>query len=311
MTLAYITHPVFLLHEMGANHPECPSRLNAINDQLIASGLDMILGHYEAPAADNAQIQQVHDADFLQHLYDLVPEQGLVHITPDTALNAHTMEAATHAAGAVILGVDLVMQAKHEVAFCAVRPPGHHAEHEEAMGLCFLNNIAIGARHALDVYGLERIVIVDFDVHHGNGTEDIFRNDERVLFCSSFQHPFYPFTGADTKAQNVVNVPLPAGTDGDVFRTAISEHWLPAINQFQPQLVMISAGFDGHAQDYVSDWNLTEQDYFWVTRELKLIADKYAEGRVVSSLEGGYDTSALARSVVAHLKALMGYDSLL
>ncbi|HEY9051631.1 MAG TPA: histone deacetylase family protein [Gammaproteobacteria bacterium] len=311
MTLAYITHPVFLLHEMGANHPECPSRLNAINDQLIASGLDMILGHYEAPLADDAKICQVHDAEFLQHLYDLVPEQGLVHITPDTALNSHTMEAATHGAGAVILGVDLVMQKKHEVAFCAVRPPGHHAERDEAMGLCFLNNIAIGARHALDVYGLERIVIVDFDVHHGNGTEDIFRNDERVLFCSSFQHPFYPFTGADTTTRNAVNVPLPAGTDGEVFRAAISESWLPAINRFKPQLVMISAGFDGHAQDYVSDWNLTEQDYFWVTRELKLIADKYAEGRVVSALEGGYDTSALARSVVAHLKALMGYDSML
>lgn len=306
MPIAFISHHACTLHVMGDHHPEEPGRLYAINDRLIASGLDMVLLHYDAPPVTREQLLRVHDADYVQHVFDSSPTEGYVWLDGDTAMGRYTLDAAVHAAGAAVQAVDLVMGGKAGQAFCAVRPPGHHAERARAMGFCFFNNIAVGAAHALAEHGVERVAIVDFDVHHGNGTEDIFSGDERVLFCSSFQHPFYPHTGFDSTAPNVVNCPLPSRADGAAFREAVQEHWLPALERFEPQLVMISAGFDAHREDDMAHLRLHEFDYAWITRRLCDIADRHAGGRVVSALEGGYNLQALARSVAVHIKAFIG-----
>lgn len=305
MTVALITHAECQLHDMGSTHPENPARLQAIHDQLITSGLDWIMRHYEAPKASRDQLLRVHSANYIQSLYDASPAQGYVQIDDDAIMNSHTLSAALHAAGAVILGVDLVMRNEIDDVFCAIRPPGHHAEPNRAMGFCFFNNIAVATAHALDVYQLERIAIIDFDVHHGNGTEVIFKDNEKVLLCSSFQHPFYPHSGADTVSDHILNLPLAAGSDGQAFREAIKQNWLPALHNFKPQLILCSAGFDAHIEDEMASLKLNESDFEWVTSEIKSIAKQYAEGRVVSCLEGGYALSALGRSVVAHIKALL------
>jgi acetoin utilization deacetylase AcuC-like enzyme len=226
-------------------------------------------------------------------------------VDEDTAMNPHTVNAMLRAAGAGVLGVDLVMSGKASQAFCSVRPPGHHAERARAMGFCFLNNVVIAARHAIDAHGLERVAIADFDVHHGNGTEDLVSGDPRVLFVSTFEHPSYPHSGFGASASNVINVPLPAGTDGSAFAAAVEERWLPALEAFAPQLILISAGFDGHQADIMAQFNLRDSDYGWVTRELFGVASRHAGGRVVSMLEGGYHLHALARSVEAHLRAFL------
>ena len=306
MSLAYISHPDCLLHDTGQHHPERPARLSAINDRLIASGLDMALHHYNAPMVPRELLEAVHDPAYVARMHELSPQQEMIWLEGDTAMGQHTLTAALRAAGAAVLGVDLVMSGKAGKVFCGVRPPGHHAERGKAMGFCFFNNIAIAAYHALTDNSLERVAIVDFDVHHCNGTEDIFAGDERVLLCSTFQHPFYPHTGNDCRAGNVVNVPLPAGADGAVFRQAVEQHWLPRLEAFAPQLILISAGFDAHQADYMAQLNLVDSDYAWVTRRLSEQADASAEGRIVSSLEGGYELHALARSVEAHLKSFFG-----
>ena len=306
MAIAYISHPDCLLHEMGAHHPEQPARLSAINDRLIASGLDMALHHHDAPLARREQLASCHDGAYIDRIYARNPESGLAWLDGDTAMNPHSLDAALRAAGAAVLAVDLVMTGKATQAFCGVRPPGHHAEHDRAMGFCFFNNIAIAARHALDVHGLERVAIVDFDVHHGNGTEDIVAGDERILFCSTFQHPFYPYTGDGEAAPNILNTPLAAGTAGAGFREQVERHWLPRLASFAPQLILVSAGFDAHQADPLGGLGLVDQDFSWVTRRLCDQADRSAAGRIVSSLEGGYDLHALARSVEAHLKAFLG-----
>jgi acetoin utilization deacetylase AcuC-like enzyme len=306
MTISLISHPDCALHEMGAHHPESPARLSAIQDQLLACGLDLILQHYDAPLATREQLCRVHDADYVEQVFLKSPQQGQTWLDPDTSMNPCTLSAALRAAGAVVLAVDLVMTGKTSTAFCNVRPPGHHAEHDKAMGFCIFNNVAIGAAHALQAYMLKRIAIVDFDVHHGNGTEDIFRDVPQILFCSTFQHPFYPDTGSDITSPHIVNVPLPAGTDGPAFRAAVTSHWLPRLEAFQPELILISAGFDAHIEDDMAGLRLLDQDFTWVTTEIKKIADKYAKGRIVSTLEGGYALSALGRSVAAHINALLG-----
>ncbi|MFZ1863259.1 MAG: histone deacetylase family protein [Polyangiales bacterium] len=306
MPIAYITHHACMLHEMGGHHPEQPARLGAINDRLIASGVNSVLRHYDAPQAHREHLLRAHDVDYVDRIFACSPDEGLLWLDGDTAMNPYTLEAALHAAGSVVLAVDLVMAGSAKQAFCAVRPPGHHAERARAMGFCFFNNVAIGAAHALAAHGLERVLIADFDVHHGNGTESIFSGDERVLFCSTFQHPFYPYSGDDTQAPNVVNVPLPSRTDGAAFRKVVSERWLPPIEAFKPQLVMISAGFDAHIEDDMAELELCEADYAWVTRRLCEMADRHAEGRVVSTLEGGYALSALGRSVAVHIEAFLG-----
>lgn len=305
MPTAFITHPSFLLHEMGPYHPECPERLTAINDRMIAAGIDAYVVHHEAPEATRTQIARVHGAAYIDAIEAASPEEGLHFIDPDTALNPHTLTAARHAAGAVVLGVDLVLGGQCKTAFCAVRPPGHHAERRRAMGFCIFNSVAIGAAHALAARGLERVAVVDFDVHHGNGTEDIFQGDPRVLMVSTFQHPLYPYCGVENSAANMVNVPLAAGAGSDDFRAAVREHWLPALEAHRPQLILISAGFDAHREDPLAGLKFVEADYAWVTRELLAVAARHGQGRIVSALEGGYALSALGRSATEHIRELL------
>ncbi|MGO4811865.1 histone deacetylase family protein [Cupriavidus sp. 2MCAB6] len=305
MPTGYYTHPEFLLHEMGPFHPECPERLQAIEDHLISHGMDGLLDRREAPAASAEQIGRVHRPEYMASLAAASPASGYHPIDPDTLMNSHTMAAATHAAGAAVAATDAVMAGEFESAFCCVRPPGHHAEPDRAMGFCFYNNVAIAARHALAVHGLERVAIVDFDVHHGNGTEAAFRGEERVLMCSFFQHPFYPYSGTEHIATNMSNIPLPAYTSGMAVREVVETIWLPRLNEFKPQMLFISAGFDAHREDDMGQMGLVEQDYAWITTQLVDVARAHAQGRIVSCLEGGYNLSALSRSVCAHLKVLL------
>lgn len=306
MSIGYITHHQCQLHDMGSYHPEQPARLAAINDRLIATGLDMALRQYDAQPAAREQLLPAHNSDYVDMVYRKSPEHGHISLDGDTSMNPFTLQAALLAAGSVVQAVDMVMSGDLRQVFCGVRPPGHHAERDKAMGFCLFNNVAVGGYHAIQAHGLERIAIVDFDVHHGNGTEDIVSGDPRFLFCSTFQHPFYPHSGHDPAAGNIVNVPLPAGSGGAEFRAAVNEHWLPRLAAFEPQLVMISAGFDAHQADPLADFNLVDEDFAWVTRRLCEQAEESAQGRLVSSLEGGYDLHALARCVEAHLKAMLG-----
>jgi len=306
MQTAYISHPLCLKHDMGAHHPESPVRIHAIEDQLIASGLFDYLQRHEAPEAMREQLLRVHDPDYVDLIESSAPKHGSVQLDPDTAMNQFSYPAALRAAGAVVLGVDLVMAGKAENAFCNIRPPGHHAERARAMGFCIFNNVAVGVAHALAQHGLQRVAIADFDVHHGNGTENIFHDEPRVMLCSTFQHPFYPYAGADSGNDHIINVPLPAGTDGAGFRAAVTQHWLPALERFQPELLLVSAGFDAHRDDEMAMLRLTESDYVWVTEQIKRIAEKHAHGRIVSALEGGYELHALGRSALAHIKVLSG-----
>ena len=307
MPIAFISHPDCLLHDVGSDHPEQPARLNAISDQLIRSGMEFVVQQHEAPLVKREHLDRVHDPDYVTGLFAEAPYEGLLKLDSDTFMMPNTLDAALRAAGAVVQAVDLVMEGKAGSAFCSVRPPGHHAERHRAMGFCYFNNVAVGAAYALDVHDLDRVAIIDFDVHHGNGTEDIFQDDPRVLFCSSFQHPFYPFTGHESETDHVVNIPLAAGAGGEQFRAQTEAHWLPALRAFQPQLVLISAGFDAHVEDVMGQLRLREDDYAWITAQLKAIADESADGRIVSSLEGGYALDALGRCVVAHLDALLGH----
>lgn len=304
MTTAYISHNDCTLHDMGDDHPESPMRLAAILDQLRGTELEKTLEFVRAEEVERVQLQRVHPEIYLHQLDLIAPTLGRVMADPDTIIMAHTLRAARLAAGAVCQGVDMVLSNQVTNAFCAVRPPGHHAERNKAMGFCFYNNIAVAASHALSFHHLDRVAIVDFDVHQGNGTIDIFNNDPRVLVCSSFQHPYYPHSHYHSLSENIVNVPLDAHTDGRTFRHRVERDWLPQIEAFKPQLILISAGFDGHKLDPIADMNLEEADYRWITERLVQIAGKYCDGRIVSTLEGGYDLGALARSVEAHLEAL-------
>jgi len=305
MTVCLISHPDCMLHEMGPLHPESPSRISAIQDQLVSSGLDQFLLHQDAPLASREQLCRVHDGNYVDHIFHSSPIEGYSWLDPDTCMNPYSLSAALRAAGAVTLAVDLVISEKCKSAFCNVRPPGHHAEHNNAMGFCMFNNIAVGVAHALHTQQIKKIAIIDFDVHHGNGTEDIFKDTPEVLLCSSFQHPFYPNSGVNTESEHIINVPLPAGVDGKYFRSAVETYWLPRLEIFEPELIFISAGFDAHIEDDMAGLCLVEEDYAWITTKIKNIADKYSKGRIVSTLEGGYALSALGRSVVAHIKALL------
>jgi acetoin utilization deacetylase AcuC-like enzyme len=299
-----LTHPLCAAHEMGSWHPECPARLAAIHDQLMMSRLAPYLEHIDAPQATLQAITRAHERDYVEQLQERVPTRGYAALDPDTSMNPSTWKAALHAAGAVVEATDRVISGALDNAFCAVRPPGHHARPGAAMGFCLLNNVAIGALHALEVHGLERVAIIDFDVHHGNGTEEIFADDERVLMASFFQHPFYPYSGTENPAKNMVNVPLPAGTGGEKVRAVVEEIWMPRLEQFEPQMILVSAGFDAHREDDLGQMALVEADYAYMTQRMMELAARHCRGRLVSSLEGGYNLSALGRSVVAHLRVL-------
>ncbi|OIR17613.1 histone deacetylase-like amidohydrolase [mine drainage metagenome] len=306
MRTAYITHPDCLKHDNGADHPESPERIHAIKDQLIASGILDFLTHYEAPEASKEALARAHTMEYIDKVFSLAPQAGLVHMDDDTAMNPYSLSAALHAAGAVMRGVDLVMSGEMQNAFCNIRPPGHHAGRGSAAGFCIFNNVAVAAMHALEHHGLQRVAIADFDVHHGNGTEDIVHDDPRVMLCSTFRHPYYPYNGIDTGNEHIINVPLAAGSSGAEFREAVTNKWLPALDRFQPQLILISAGFDAHWEDDMGGLALREADYFWVTEILKGVAKQHADNRIVSALEGGYALHALGRSVMMHIKSLSG-----
>lgn len=305
MSVTIISSPKCNLHNMSEEHPEQPARLHQINDQIIASGLEYVVHFADAQAAEVSALERAHDKDFVQRIFDRAPHEKdeRIWIDDDTIMMDKSLDAALHAAGAVTKAVDLVLANDTQSAFCAVRPPGHHAGHNTSAGFCIFNNVAVGAKHALDKHGLERVAIIDFDVHHGDGTEDIVKDDERIMFCSSFQHPFYPFSGDKPTRKGILNVPIPAGTSGKDWRELV-KHWFAAIDEFEPQLIFISAGFDAHAEDDLAYLRLVEDDYVWITQELKTLANKHCNGNIVSVLEGGYALSALARSVVAHIKVL-------
>ena len=310
MITAFYSHPACRLHDMGPGHPECPARLDAISDHLMATGLDIALEFREAPEATLQQLERAHTAGYVLGMSDQlqrIRDGGEARaIDPDTVACPHTWQASLRAAGAAVAATDDVLSGRAANAFCAVRPPGHHATRDEAMGFCFFNNVAVAARHALDVHGLQRVAVIDFDVHHGNGTEDIIAGDDRVLMCSFFQHPLYPYSGAVPKGTNMVNVPVPAYTRGPAVRELVEQQWLPALNAFAPQMIFISAGFDAHREDDLGQMGLVEDDYAWITQQLVDVAREHAGGRIVSCLEGGYVLSALARSVAAHLRVLSG-----
>jgi acetoin utilization deacetylase AcuC-like enzyme len=292
---------------MGEHHPESPDRLGAINNQLISSGLDFVTRQYDAIPINPDLLRLVHDPEYISHIFNSSPSEGYVEVGDDTVMNPHSLSAALHAAGAAVQAVDLVMKQELKVAFCATRPPGHHAERKRAMGFCIFNNIAIAAAYARQHYQLDRVAIVDFDVHHGNGTEDIFTNEPNILFCSSFQHPFYPFSGTEATSPNIINTPLAATASSGEFRQVVTERWLPALNAFKPEIVFISAGFDAHAEDDMSQVRLYDNDYRWVSEQLATVAKQHSQDRIVSVLEGGYDLSSLGRSVAAHINGLIGY----
>ncbi len=311
----YFTHSDCWKHEMGPGHPECPERLDAIEKQLQTSDVRDLLDRREAPLAAIGDIELAHDRMLvaaIRGLSDQLADDMLAggpshaQIDPDTALNVHTWKAALRAAGAAIAATDAVMASELKTAFCAVRPPGHHAEHAKAMGFCFFNNIAIAAKYALERHGLKRVAVVDFDVHHGNGTEDIVRGDKRMLMVSFFQHPLFPFSGADTAEPNMVNLPVPANTRGMDIRDMIEMMWMPRLEAFKPEMIFISAGFDAHRDDRLGQLSLNEQDFAWITERIKHVANRHAKGRIVSSLEGGYSLGALGRSVEAHVRVLAG-----
>jgi len=309
----YFTHPDCYKHEMGHGHPECPERLAAIDDLLLARGVRDALDCRLAGVASITDLELAHGRMHIASLRGLtdglredINAGGPSHaqVDPDTSINVHTWDAALRAAGAAIAATDAVMAGELENAFCSVRPPGHHACHDKAMGFCFFNNVAVAARYALERHGLKRVAIIDFDVHHGNGTEDIVKGDQRILMASFYQHPFYPEGGSHSRASNLVNMPVPAYTKGDVVRELITTHWMPRLEAYQPEMIFISAGFDAHREDDLGQMGLVEADYAWITTQLKGVAERHAKGRIVSCLEGGYNLNALARSVEAHIRVL-------
>lgn len=308
MTTAYFSHSDCRRHDMGAGHPECPQRLDAIEDHLLATGLDVALTRFDPPLAAHSDLMLAHSEGYLRELEEFM-QQAIATgehraLDPDTLVCPHTWQAALRAAGAAVAATDAVIDGRAENAFCAVRPPGHHATRSQTMGFCFFNNVAIAARHALDVRGLSRVAIIDFDVHHGNGTEDIVANDDRILMVSFFQDQLYPFSGGVPLGTNMVNLPIPAYTRGGEIRELIEANWMPRLDEFRPEMIFISAGFDAHREDELGQLGLVEADYEWITRRLVDVAARHAQGRIVSCLEGGYSLSALGRSVAAHLRAL-------
>jgi acetoin utilization deacetylase AcuC-like enzyme len=301
---AFISHPDTLLHVMDGNHPESPARITAIKNAVMASDLKDRLKFYEAPLAERYQLERAHTAEYVNHIYTISPKAGLVRLDGDTAMGPMSLSAALHASGAVVLATELVLANKVDNAFCCVRPPGHHAGRENSAGFCIFNHIAVGVLHAMTQYKIKRVAIIDFDVHHGDGTEDIFAQNPNVMLCSTFQHPFYPHRGAETRSKQMINVPIAAKTSREEFRKIFHAEFSMAIDEFKPELFYISAGFDAHLNDPLADLALIEEDYVWMTEFIKNMAKKYSKNRIVSSLEGGYHLASLSKSAWAHIDAL-------
>lgn len=291
---------------MVEGHPEDPARIHAIENRLVSQRLLDLMAVHDAPEATVEQMTRVHDAGYLRHLEAISPAEALAHIDPDTCMNPGTLPAARRAAGAAVLGVDLVMSGAVHNAFCNVRPPGHHAEHAQAMGFCFINNAAVAAAHALTYQGIDRVAILDFDVHYGNGTRDIFLNDDRVMLCSVYERHLFPFADVPPLENHHVNAALPGRGFAQAMREAVLDAWVPALDAFAPQLYVVSAGFDAHIEDELSRGDMVEADYKWLTGQIMSLADRHARGRIVSTLEGGYSLDALARSAAEHVRCLMG-----
>jgi len=306
MSTLIFGHQSFEEHDMGSGHPERPDRIRAVKQALKADRFKD-LECRQAPRATVEQITRVHDQRYVTKLLEAVPDKGRVQVDPDTSMCPASGEAALRACGAIIAAIDAIMDGEANSAFCAVRPPGHHAEPTRGMGFCLFNNVAIGVEHARKAHNLERVAVVDFDVHHGNGTQAAFWADRNVLVASSHQYPFYPGTGAEdeTGVGNIFNVPMASGSGSTLFRRGMERLVLPALEEFEPDLIVISAGFDGHARDPLANICLEEEDFEWITANLVEIAGQYCNGRIVSSLEGGYDLEALSSSVTAHLAALI------
>ncbi len=305
MTIAIISHPDCVLHDASSGHPEQPDRVRVIQTALERYPFQAPVAFHEAPLASREQLISVHDQRYVDWIMSISPADGKISLDEDTAMNPFTLQAALRAAGAAVLAVDMVMKKDAQTAFCNVRPPGHHAETGKAMGFCFFNNVAVGVMHALTAYQLERVAIIDFDVHHGNGTQAIFQQDKRVLLCSSFEHPFYPGYDAELDNEHILNVPLAAGTTGEIYRERIEAAWFEKLAAFKPQMIFFSAGFDGHLHDPIGEFKLTEADYVWLTMHAAQIAKSHAQGRMVSMLEGGYNLDVLAQCVPAHVNAMV------
>jgi acetoin utilization deacetylase AcuC-like enzyme len=306
LSTAFISHPDCHDHDTGEDHPENAQRLSAIEDRLLSSRISDFIKYLDAPEVTRDQLLRAHTAGYLEMIDALMPRTGYARLDPDTVISPGSLQAAKRAAGSVILAVDRIMSGEIRNAFCSVRPPGHHAERNRALGFCIYNNIAVGVKHALEVYGLKRVAVVDFDVHQGNGTEDILLGDDRLLYCSIFQHPFFPYTPLPENSEKVISIPLDASATSAEFRAAVTDHWLPAMERFKPEMIFVSAGFDAHQDDDMSYVRLTDADFRWVIQEIVRIADISASGRVVSVLEGGYEIHSLARCVEAHMRVLMG-----
>lgn len=303
MTIAILSHPYCLLHQMGDIHPESPERIRAIDRALKNASFHDQLRFYEAREATRSELIAVHNEHYVDYIFENSPQSGFFVIDPDTVMNPMTLSASLRAAGAATMAVDLIMKREVNQAFCNVRPPGHHAERAQAMGFCFFNNVAVGVQYAMQHHHINKIAIIDFDVHHGNGTEDIFARNAHVLLCSSYQFPFYPNSPIDNSNPHVLHLPLPSGTIGKTWRAAIKSEWFEKISLFSPELLFFSAGFDAHEIDPLAGLKLVADDYYWITHEIfKRVRDS-TEGRVISCLEGGYATGILGECVVAHLSA--------
>lgn len=305
MTTAFISHPDTLLHMMDGNHPESPARITAIKNKLIQQNLYSKLQVFSAPVATDLQLQRVHNAIYIKKIRSLSPKAGLVQLDVDTAIGPMSLSATLHASGATVLATDLVMQGKVNNAFCCVRPPGHHAGKANSAGFCIFNHVAVGAAHAIQAYGVKRVAIIDFDVHHGDGTEDIFKQSPYVMLCSTFQHPFYPHRGQDSRTATMINVPLAAKSGSKELKNAFEHEFLPALNQFKPEVIYVSAGFDGHTDDPLANLRFTVGDYVWMTEFIKKVAKQHAKSRIISLLEGGYQLEALAECACAHIESLL------
>ena len=301
---AFISHPDTLLHIMDGSHPESPARITAIKNAVLASFLKQKLSFYDAPEASRTQLKRVHTDAYIERIFKIAPLAGQVRLDADTAMGPMSLSAALHASGAVVLATDLVLNGKVDNAFCCVRPPGHHAGKANSAGFCIFNHVAVGVAHALTYKNIKRVAIFDIDVHHGDGTEDIFKDNPNVMLCSTFQHPFYPHSGANSRSQNMINVPMPAKSNGEDFKKIFNTIFKPAVDAFKPDIVFISAGFDAHVNDPLADCALTTQDYSWISQFIKKIVKNHCQNRLISSLEGGYHLPSLSESALAHVEIL-------